>query len=38
VLKHVARGHGPLDYDPDARDDVRLRQVAYLRAKLERRK
>jgi lipopolysaccharide export system ATP-binding protein len=36
VLKHVARAHGPLDYDPDARDDARLRQVAYLRAKLER--
>jgi lipopolysaccharide export system ATP-binding protein len=28
---------GPLDYDPDASDDIRLRQVAYLRAKLERR-
>jgi hypothetical protein len=38
VLKFVAKTHGPLDYDPDAPDDVRLRQVAYLRAKLERRK
>ena len=38
VLKFVAKAHAPLDYDPDAPDEVRLRQVAYLRAKLERRK
>jgi lipopolysaccharide export system ATP-binding protein len=38
VLKFVAKTHGPLDYDPDAADDVRLRQVAYLRAKLERKR
>lgn len=38
LLKVVARDAGPLDYDPDASDDVRLRQVAYLRAKLERRR
>ncbi len=34
VLKFVARV--PLDFDPDGPPDVRLRQVAYLRAKLER--
>jgi lipopolysaccharide export system ATP-binding protein len=33
-LKHVARTHGPLEFDPDAPDEVRLRQVAYLRVKL----
>jgi lipopolysaccharide export system ATP-binding protein len=38
VLKFVAKTHAPLDYDPDAADDVRLRQVAYLRAKLERKR
>jgi lipopolysaccharide export system ATP-binding protein len=38
VLKFLAKDHAPLDFDPDAADDVRLRQVAYLRAKLERRK
>ncbi|MCE9561123.1 MAG: LPS export ABC transporter ATP-binding protein [Planctomycetes bacterium] len=38
LLKYVARGSAPLDFDPDASDDVRLRQVAYLRAKLERRR
>jgi lipopolysaccharide export system ATP-binding protein len=38
VLKFVAKDHGPFDFDPDAPADVRLRQVAYLRAKLERRK
>lgn len=38
VLKHVAREAGPLAFDPDAPDDVRLRQVAYLRVKLERRR
>jgi len=38
LLKHLAREAGPLDFDPDAPDDVRLRQAAYLRAKLERRR
>jgi lipopolysaccharide export system ATP-binding protein len=38
VLKFVAKEHAPLEFDPDAPDDTRLRQVAYLRAKLERRK
>ncbi|WP_439626352.1 LPS export ABC transporter ATP-binding protein [Gemmata sp.] len=33
-LKHVARTHAPLEFDPDAPDEVRLRQVAYLRVKL----
>jgi len=37
LLKYVARDAGPLDFDPDAAADIRLRQVAYLRAKLERR-
>jgi lipopolysaccharide export system ATP-binding protein len=38
VLKFVAKEHAPLDYDPDAGTEVRLRQVAYLRARLERRR
>ena len=38
VLKYVAREHLPFDYDPDAPDEQRLRQAAYLRAKIERRK
>jgi hypothetical protein len=38
VLKHLAREGGPLVYDPDAPDEVRLRQVAYLRARLERKR
>jgi lipopolysaccharide export system ATP-binding protein len=38
VLKVVAKGAGPLDFDSDAPPDVRLRQVAYLRAKLERKR
>jgi hypothetical protein len=38
LLKFVARDAGPLVYDPDGPDDVRLRQVAYLRAKLERKR
>jgi lipopolysaccharide export system ATP-binding protein len=38
LLKFVAKDAGLLDFDPDAPDDVRLRQAAYLRAKLERRK
>jgi len=37
VLKVVAKAAGSLDFDSDAPADVRLRQVAYLRAKLERR-
>jgi lipopolysaccharide export system ATP-binding protein len=38
VLKVVAKAAGPLDFDADAPPDVRLRQVAYLRAKLERKR
>ncbi len=38
VLKYVAKDYLPLDYDPDAATETRLRQVAYLRAKLERRR
>ena len=38
VLKFVAKEHAPFDYDPDAADDARLRQVAYLRARLERKR
>lgn len=38
VLKYLAKEHSPLDFDPDGPDDVRLRQVAYLRAKLERKR
>jgi len=38
LLKFVARRAAPLEFDPDGPDDVRLRQVAYLRAKLERRR
>ena len=37
VLKFVARSPEPLEFDPDAPDDVRLRQTAFLRATLERR-
>jgi lipopolysaccharide export system ATP-binding protein len=37
VLKVVTKSSGSLDFDSDAPPDVRLRQVAYLRAKLERR-
>jgi lipopolysaccharide export system ATP-binding protein len=37
VLKYVAKCPEPLEFDPDAPDDVRLRQTAFLRAKLERR-
>src|SRR5262245_52767543 len=37
VLKFVAKEFAPLEFDPDADDDVRLRQSAFLRAKLERR-
>ena len=38
LLKFVVRDAGPLDFDADAADDVRLRQVAFLRARLERRR
>jgi hypothetical protein len=38
VLELVAKDYGPFDYDPDAPYDVCLRQVAYLRARLERRR
>ncbi len=38
VLKYVAKDYGALDYDPDGATEARLRQVAYLRAKLERRR
>jgi lipopolysaccharide export system ATP-binding protein len=38
VLKYVAKDYLPLDYDPDAATETRLRQVAYLRAKLERKR
>jgi lipopolysaccharide export system ATP-binding protein len=37
VLKFVAKSTEPLVFDPNAADDVRLRQTAFLRAKLERR-
>lgn len=37
VLKFVAKEYAPLEFDPDAADEVRLRQSAFLRAKLERR-
>jgi hypothetical protein len=36
VLKFVAKEYGPLEFDPDGPSDVRLRQVAHLRARLER--
>jgi lipopolysaccharide export system ATP-binding protein len=38
VLKFLAREHAPFEYDPDANTEVRLRQVAYLRVRLERRR
>jgi lipopolysaccharide export system ATP-binding protein len=38
LLKFIAKDYGPFDYDPDATTEVRLRQVAYLRARLERRR
>jgi len=37
VLKFVAKSPEPLIFDPDATEDLRLRQTAFLRAKLERR-
>lgn len=39
VLKFIVLKAGqarPLDYDPDGPEEIRLRQVAYLRARLER--
>jgi lipopolysaccharide export system ATP-binding protein len=36
LLKFITSDDGPIDYSPDAPDEVRLRQVAYLRAKFER--
>ncbi|MDY3554810.1 LPS export ABC transporter ATP-binding protein [Gemmata sp. JC717] len=38
VLKYLAKEQLPLEFDPDAPTDVRMRQAAYLRLKLERRK
>jgi lipopolysaccharide export system ATP-binding protein len=38
LLKFVAKEHAPFDYDPDGPTESRLRQVAYLRARLERRR
>jgi lipopolysaccharide export system ATP-binding protein len=38
VLKYVAKEYGPFDYNPDGPNELRLRQVAYLRARLERRR
>ena len=38
VLKYVAKDYAPFDYDPDEPPEVRLRKVAYLRARLERRR
>jgi len=38
MLGYVAKEYAPFDYDPDAPADIRLRQVAYLRARLERRR
>jgi hypothetical protein len=37
ALKVIAKDYAPFDYDPDAGTEIRLRQVAYLRARLERR-
>ena len=38
VLKFLAKDAGPLEFDPDAATDVRLRQVAQLRRRLEARR
>jgi lipopolysaccharide export system ATP-binding protein len=38
VLKYLAKEFLPLEFDPDAPDEVRLRQTAFLRAKLERKR
>ena len=37
VLKYLTKEHTPLEFDPDASDDIRLRQTAFLRSKLGRR-
>ncbi|MBA4186977.1 MAG: LPS export ABC transporter ATP-binding protein [Planctomycetaceae bacterium] len=34
LLKYVARAAAPFEFDPEATDEIRLRQVAYLRARL----
>ena len=36
VLKFLAKEHAPLEFDPDGPDEARLRQIAYLRMKIER--
>ncbi|HEY1191693.1 MAG TPA: LPS export ABC transporter ATP-binding protein, partial [Gemmata sp.] len=38
VLKYVAKDQSPLEFAPTAPSDVRTRQIAHLRLKLERRK
>jgi lipopolysaccharide export system ATP-binding protein len=38
LLKYVAKEYTPFDYDPDGPSESRLRQVAYLRVRLERRR
>ena len=38
VLKYLVKDQGPLDFDPEAPTDVRMRQAAHLRLKLDRRK
>ncbi|MCS6864984.1 MAG: LPS export ABC transporter ATP-binding protein [Gemmataceae bacterium] len=38
MLKLVAKEHAPFDYDPNATMDIVLRQVAYLRVRLEHRR
>jgi lipopolysaccharide export system ATP-binding protein len=35
VLKFLAKDAGPLEFDPDAAPDARLKQAAHLRARLE---
>jgi lipopolysaccharide export system ATP-binding protein len=35
VLKYLAREHLPLEFEPDAPEEIRLRQTAFLRTKLE---
>jgi lipopolysaccharide export system ATP-binding protein len=36
VLKFLSKDQGPLEFDPDGPDEARLRQIAYLRVKIER--
>ncbi len=36
LLCIFAKAHGPFEFDPDGPDDVRLRQVAWIRARLRR--